>query len=227
MFGIDWQNNSIAEGDFTVEADRAQVVQLAVMAVESKLQHLQAHGPLSRHRFYTAMRPKLLCKPSLLRDLKTFLHDFRYDSLLEAARDRSSMNAVMCSVFSGDTGMLRLLAENQADMNHTLEGMSDLGYFDTQTALMAATKSKQEPSVLATLIELRANVNAFSRTGLTAMFMCRSPDHVKLLHESRADVLHWTLSGVAAYASPETVQALLECRCDMAALGHRPLNPKP
>ena len=39
------------------------------------------------------------------------------------AKDPCSMNAVMCAVLSGDTRMLRLLAESSASMNHSLEGI--------------------------------------------------------------------------------------------------------
>ena len=64
--------------------------------------------------------------------------------MLEAALDDSSMNAVMCAVLSGDTFMLRLLVANGADMNTKLRGLSSLGYYDSQTVLMAATKSRQD-----------------------------------------------------------------------------------
>ena len=60
MFPLDWQHNSIAEGNFTVEDDRAEVVRLGEMAVESKIQNLQEKGPLSHYRFYAALRPQLL-----------------------------------------------------------------------------------------------------------------------------------------------------------------------
>ena len=33
----------------------------------------------------------------------------------------------MCATLSGDTAVLRLLAEHRANMNHSLDGMSDLG----------------------------------------------------------------------------------------------------
>ena len=63
----------------------------------------------------------------LARDPESFLRHFRYDSLEAAARDRSGMNAVMCATLSGDTAVLRLLAEHRASMNHSLKDMSDLG----------------------------------------------------------------------------------------------------
>ena len=225
MFPLDWQHNSIVDGDFTVESDRAVVVELGEVAVESKLQHLQAHGPLDHYRFYSAFRPKLLRQARVDREVQQFLHDFKFSSLEEAAQDRSSMNAVMCSVLSGDTGMLRLLAEKRADMNQPMHGLGDLGYYDTQTILMAATKSYQEPAVLTTLIELRADPNARNRTGLPALYMCRSPDHVKALLEHRAEMSHYALNGAASFAGPDTVQALLSARCQPGGMGTAVYGP--
>eukprot|EP00439_Symbiodinium_sp_Y106_P021187 s1799_g2.t1 len=187
---------SIVEGEFTVEADRKAVVRLGEVAVESKIRHLQEHG----YRFYTALRPQLLCKERKDQSVDEFLQRFCYDSWDAALQDSSGMNAVMCAVMSGDTKMLKLLAQCRADMNHTLQGMGDLGYYDTQTVLMAATKSQQHPSVLQTLIELEADVNARARTGLVALYMCRSPNHVKVLLEHRAEMPHFVMTGVASFA---------------------------
>ncbi|CAE7479088.1 unnamed protein product [Symbiodinium natans] len=227
MFPLDWQYNSIAEGEFTVEADRAEVVRLGEMAVESKIHHLQMQGPLNHYRFYAALRPSLLCEPRRERGVQEFLELFHFKDLEDAARDTSGMNAVMCAVFSGDTGMLRLLAERRADMNHTLQGLGDLGYYDTQTALMVAAKSRQEAPVLATLLELRAHVNGTSRAGITALYLSRSREHVKVLLEHRADMPLTVLRGAATYGGPETVKALLDARCDATHLddiGASPLN---
>lgn len=41
---LNWQQNTIAEGDFTVEKDRAVVVKLGEVAVESKIEHLWLDG---------------------------------------------------------------------------------------------------------------------------------------------------------------------------------------
>ena len=38
----------------------------------------------------------------------------------------------MCAVLSGDTGMLRLLAESRADMNTRIHSLNSLGYYDTR-----------------------------------------------------------------------------------------------
>lgn len=86
---------------------------------------------------------------------------------------------------------------------------------------MAAAKSRQAPEVLAALIELRADVNARSNNGMNCAFLARSPEQVGVLMRFKAD-LHahcdplglTPLSGVAAMASPETVRAMLEARCD-------------
>ena len=124
------------------------------------------------------------------------------------------MNGLMCAVFSGDTDMLRLLAQARADMNYRLHGLAELGYYDSQTALMAAMKSHQAPCVLEALIELRSDVNMPDRLGLPALYMSRSAEHVKVLLDHRADTPAFVLEGPAAFASPDTVQALLAYRCD-------------
>ncbi|OLP82795.1 hypothetical protein AK812_SmicGene36523 [Symbiodinium microadriaticum] len=123
MFPLDWQHNTIVEGNFTVESDRAAVVKLGEMAVESKIQHLREKGPLSHFRFYLALHPKLLGQPRTQRDLNGFLKHFRFESLQQAVTDTSSMNAVMCAVFSGDVDILRQLAAHRADVNHSLQGL--------------------------------------------------------------------------------------------------------
>ncbi|CAE7663243.1 unnamed protein product, partial [Symbiodinium sp. KB8] len=177
------------------------------------------------YRFYAALRPQLLCKERKDQSADEFLQPFCYDTWDEALQDSSGMNAVMCAVMSGDTMMLKQLAQCRADVNHTLQGMGDLGYYDTQTVLMAATKSQQHPSVLQTLIELEADVNARARTGLVALYMCRSPEHVKVLLERRAEMPHFVLTGVASFACPETVRALLSFRCDPNQTGDPSFGP--
>lgn len=226
MFPLDWQHNTIVEGNFTVESDRAAVVKLGEMAVESKIQHLREKGPLSHFRFYLALHPKLLGQPRTQRDLNGFLKHFRFESLQQAVTDTSSMNAVMCAVFSGDVDILRQLAAHRADVNHSLQGLGDLGYYDTQTALMAACKSQQDPSLVAAMIDLRADANAQARTGVTPLFVARCPGHVKVLLEKRADMQkHFAMNGIASLASTETALALLESRCDPTDIGEAKYGP--
>ncbi|CAE6923390.1 warA [Symbiodinium sp. CCMP2456] len=212
MYPLDWQSNSIAKGEFTVEADRAQAVELSQMALEKKIQHLQERGPLSHHRFYTALWLKLHGTQG--RDLQSFLSHFGFDSLQDAARDKASMNALICAVFSGDAGMVRLLAESRADTNHVLTGLTELGYYDSETALMAAMKSGQGPEVLTALIEHRADVNKKDGRGLPPLYMSRTPEHVQVLLDNRAEMPPFVLEGPAAFGNTETVQALLAYRCN-------------
>ena len=40
MFPLDWQDNAINDGDFTVPSDREVVVQLGERAVKSKIERL-------------------------------------------------------------------------------------------------------------------------------------------------------------------------------------------
>ena len=91
----------------------------------------------------------------------------------------------MSAVMSGDVPMLRLLAADRADVNFKLHGLSDLGYFDTQTVLMAAAKSRQEPEMLSALVELRADVETRSRSAIVCAYLVRCPGHVKVLADAK------------------------------------------
>eukprot|EP00913_Durusdinium_trenchii_P027483 g25775.t1 len=54
-----------------------------------------------------------------------------------------------------------------------------------------------------------------SRSGISAAWLVRRPSHVQVMLEYRADLYgSFPLNGTAGRASPETVLALLECRCD-------------
>ncbi|CAJ1372282.1 unnamed protein product [Effrenium voratum] len=215
MLPLDWQRHLIADGSFTVESDRATVVRLGEVALESKLRTLQAAGPMSQYRFYLASRPRLLGQKQEDLTPDRFLEYFQFDSLASAIAE-SGMNGLMCAVLSGNVGMIHVLAEHKADVNYRLPDLSELGYYATQTLLMVAAKSYQAPSVLAALISLRADVTALSRAGFGAIFFSRSAEQVELLLSARA-ALHPTLfNGVAARASSETVSALLRARCEVS-----------
>lgn len=235
MFPMDWQYNLVCDGEFTVEDDREVVVRLGDRAVEHKIKHLGKEGPVDMYRFYLAHRPKLLGKEIPQRTLEDFLEHFRFADLDAAVNDTSSMNAMLCAMFASDVGMLRVLAEHKADVNMQLKGLGALGYYDSQTLLMAAAKSRQGPEVFKTLIELRADVNARSNNGMNCAFLARNPEQVRVLIDAKAD-LHshceplglTPLSGVSAMASPATVKAMLEARCDPnpepRGIGHGPLH---
>jgi len=217
MFPLDWQHSLISEGEFTVESDRATVVRLGEMAVESKIKHLSISGPLPHFRFFLAFQPSLLGKAREVRKLEDFLRDFRFSSLENAVQETSQMTAILCAVFAGDIKIVRLLAANKADVNLKLRGLGDLGYFDTQTPLMAAAKSRQEPEMLTTLIHLRADMDAVSRFEINCAYLARTPEHVKVLAEAKADFglqRGWVVNGPAGFASTATVAAMLEHRCD-------------
>ena len=223
MFPLNWQENTVSEGNFTVEADRAVVEKLGEAALESKIHFLSTagHQSLYLYRFYLAQRPHLLGQRSQAFRLEEFLAHFRFPSLQEAIRDTSRMNPALCAIFAGDVGMLRLLLENRADANHRLHGLADLGYYDRQTLLMAATKSRQKPEMLSTLIEFRAEVNATSRIGLSCAAVVRSPGQLRALMEGRADI-HTPgepfglapIAGASVWACPETIAVMLAARCD-------------
>ena len=117
--------------------------------------------------------------------------------------------------------MVKLLVENKADVNRRLSGLNSLGYSDSQTLLMAAIKSRQEPEMLRALIELRADVHAITRVGLGCSYLVRTPGQLEVLIEASAD-LHTSnlpmglspLCGAAVWSCPQTVAAMLRARCD-------------
>ena len=46
-------------------------------------------------------------------------------------------------ILTGDVKMLRLLTESRADINARTQGLGHLGYYDSMTPLMIATRSNQ------------------------------------------------------------------------------------
>jgi len=100
---------------------------------------------------------------------------------------------------------------------------------------MVAAKSHQKQDVLSTLIQLKADVNARDRSGLSCAFYVRSAQQVQVLLDANAD-LHTTcsplglapLTGVACSADAATVAAMLKATCDPNPLlygaGYGPLH---
>ncbi|CAJ1436666.1 unnamed protein product [Effrenium voratum] len=213
MFPLDWQRNLIADGCFTVEGDRSTVVKLGEVAMASKLQCLREKGPLSHYRFHMAQQPKLLGREREHFNEEAFLQFFNFSSIEDALTDQSGVNGLFCAVLSGNVAMIRLLAENKADVNRGLPDLSELGFYETQTMLMAAAKSHQDPSVLSALIECKAEVSARSRSGVTASFLARSAGQVHALVNARADLAEMNaLNGAAGRANTETVKAILDLK---------------
>ena len=213
--------NTIDSGDFTVEEDREVVVQLGQKALENKICELRDSGPLKAFRFYLARRSRMLGQNRSEWALQEFLNAFHFASLQEAATDQSSMNGLMCAVFSGDSGMIRELVGSRADVNWRSHGLGKAGYFDGQTILICAAKSHQPAGVLATLIELHADIHATMANGSTVLPMVRSPQQLEVIIRARADLNKLTypvgntpLGGACGAANSETIAALLRARCN-------------
>lgn len=236
MFPLNWQQHIVSTGDFTVESDRDVVVKLSEKALESKMEHLRRSENWSMYRYLLAHRPRLLGQDHVeSRSTEDFLQQFGFESLEAAVKDQSPMPAMLCAIFAGDVKMLQRLVESRADVNARLKGLGHLGYFDTQTPLIAATKSNQKGSLLQALIDLRADVHATTRVGLNCGFVVRSPEHVEVLLRARAD-LHSNclpmgltpLTGAVVWSTQETVLAMLKARCDAnppsRGVGYGPLH---
>eukprot|EP00913_Durusdinium_trenchii_P002295 g2119.t1 len=169
-----------------LRSDRAVVVQLGHLALQSKIQYLSQKGPLWAYRFYSALIPRLFKQETAAARSTSpqhFVELFRFPNFKAAVEDTSSMNGVLCALFAGDAEMLRLLGQQRADMNGRLHGLETLGYFDSQTPLMAALKSQQESELL---LAARADFQHSGPGNLTA------------------------LTGAASWASASTVQSILD-----------------
>ncbi|CAK9036714.1 unnamed protein product [Durusdinium trenchii] len=234
MFPLDWQENSIVDGDFTVPEDRDVVAKLGERAVKNKIHHLSTAGPLWLYRFYKACEGKLLGHASSW-NVPSFLDNFRYESLDSCVKDVHCMNAMLCAVLAGDSGIIRALANHRADVNFRVKDLAQLGYFDGQTLLMVAAKTRQKPELLATLIELRADIHAVAPSGAGLAHFLRTPEQVNFLLTARGDVNKTTgpifLSPVAAAAAMGrigTLKAMLAAKGDVnpptRGLGHTPLH---
>ncbi|CAJ1333777.1 unnamed protein product [Effrenium voratum] len=235
MFPLDWQQSTVADGEFTVESDRFIVVKLAEAAVEDKIRQLGQTGPLHLYRFYRAMRQKMLGRTGVSWLPNGFLKDFAFPDVQGAVQSSSQMNGLMCAVLAGDVFMIRWLAERRADVNLRCEGLNDLGFFTSQPLLFAAAKSVQAPRVLETLIDLRADVSQTSDSGGSVMLYARCPGQVQVLLRARADPhspagsLGMTpLSGCSSNCDAKTLCAMLDARCDpnppLSGLGISPLH---
>lgn len=222
MFPLDWQLNTIVDGEFTVEEDRDVVAKLGEVAVDEKIRSLRAEHSQCYYRWFVASRPRLLGQDRGVSDKESFLEKFQFRSW-EAAifGDESNMTGLLCALFSCDVSMIRLLAASGADVNRRIAGLAELGYYESQTLLMTAAKSRLPAEVLATLIELNAHVDARSSNGSNAMFMARSPGQVDVLLEAktdiqlrRGDMMLTPLTGCATMACTQVVKKLLEAECD-------------
>lgn len=93
---------------------------------------------------------------------------------------------------SGEAGLIRELAAQRADVSARVEGLNHLGYWDGETLLMVAAKSRQQATVLRALMDRRADANAtcVSVTGsiITAAWLATRPEHVRALLDYRADL---------------------------------------
>jgi hypothetical protein len=106
----------------------------------------------------------------------------------------------------------------------SLRGATDPNAMNQEwhTALMAAAFDSDE-KLLQHLIEGKANVNAASKTGMTALMYARGLTTVKLLLSAGASVNDKNLSGRTALhyatlrADPGVVQALIEAGADVNA----------
>ncbi len=209
----------ISDGTFTVESDREVVAKLGEMALTGKIESLLRWGRLDDYRFYISLQQKLLNQTKQTWDLPSFLEHFKFPSMDAAVKDQSGMTGMLCAILSGDVEILQTLVQQNANVNARITGLRHLGYSDTVTMLMVAVYSGQDLQMLSKLMALRADPNlaCISDSGsiiTTSWLACRA-DYVQVLLEYRADFnISNPLVGVVGNGSVETVQALLEAKCD-------------
>jgi len=216
----DW--DVVHRSDFTVEADRKTVSDLIKRAVDCKIQSRRIASRIAcRHLVANRSR---LChnNRSTASTLEAFLEDYQFVSLQEAVSEAGGFTGLLCAVFSGDVGMIRTLIENKADVEQRCSGLFEIGQVDSHTPLMIAARTDQDPEVLRTLIELRADVNARSKPhGLLVASWVKSPGQVKVLAESKADLNGLNALGcspltvASALVDTETLAELIACGCSV------------
>ena len=151
--------------------------------------------------------------------MTSFLEHFKFPSMEAAVKDQSGMTGILCAILSSDVEILETLVQQNANVNARITGLRHLGYSDTVTMLMVAVYSGQDLQMLSKLMALRADPNlaCISDSGsiiTTSWLACRA-DYVQVLLEYRADFnISNPLVGVVGNGSVETVQALLEAKCD-------------
>ena len=167
ILSLDWQRNLISDGLFTVESDRAVVVKLGEMALQSKKQHLNELGPLTDYRFHLAQQPRLLNQTKKGLELQSFLQHFNFPNIDAAVKHESGMAGMLCAILEGDVNIVQALVEHHGDVNVRVSGIRHLGYSDGLTLLMVASYGVPDSKMLFVLINLHADpsLSCISETG--------------------------------------------------------------
>ncbi|CAK9114344.1 Serine/threonine-protein phosphatase 6 regulatory ankyrin repeat subunit B (PP6-ARS-B) (Serine/threonine-protein phosphatase 6 regulatory subunit ARS-B) (Ankyrin repeat domain-containing protein 44) [Durusdinium trenchii] len=224
---IDW--DAVSQSHFTVEEDRLMVSELVRKSVAMKIQHESQTGSLAYFRYLVTGQFKLARSQerstNSMRSSWTsseFLRQFHFSSLQEAAQETSSMPGLLCAVLSGDVQMIRTLVESMADVNLRCYNLEKICRQPSgHTPLMIAARWKQDPAVLQTLIELRADLTAGSRFGSQVAHWVQLPGQVQVLAAAKVDLesmgcfRHPPLVSVACWAGPDTVAEMIAKRCEV------------
>lgn len=212
ILSLDWQRNLISDGLFTVESDRAVVVKLGDMALQSKKQHLNELGPLTDYRFHLSQQPRLLNQTKNGLELQSFLQHFNFPNIDAAVKHESGMTGMLCAILEGDVNIVQTLVEHHGDVNVRVSGIRHLGYSDGLTLLMIASYGVPDSKMHAD-----PSLSCISETGsiITASWVASHPGHVEVLLEKKADfATSPILAGAVGISFAETVRAFLKARCD-------------
>ena len=123
----------------------------------------------------------------LLRNLTTFLADFRFKCFDAAVRE-TGMGAIACATLAGDPDTISIFSKAQAP-SKPLKGLLEVGVPNGYTPIYLAVRYAWHcPAVLDSLLEAKADANALDVPGIPVLALCVTVRDVVKLVEYRADV---------------------------------------
>lgn len=233
MVPCQWVHSPAPDGDFTVDKDRELCSEIIKVALACKIDGLKYDKKKRNLYRYLVARFESFCGlPSKSRNLSTFLHDFNFQSLQEAVKQRHGMGAVACCAVSGDLERLKDFVARGAPVETKLPALPelDLGFPGFTPLMLATQNSWHSVAPVAELLHLKANSNA-KATGISVLAEACTAETVRLLVEHRAEINAvqdpWRLPPLAVMAARPAVemaalQEMLSLRADVNAGSYAP-----
>lgn len=224
---MQWVNNFVHEGTFTVGADRHECCQVVRKALDDKLDRLLLEKKKEQYRFCLAKCQQIAGLPILSRSLNCFMTDFHFESK-KSLQQQKGIGPMACAALSGDAQLLVQLLEQKAILETSSLLISEIDMWPGQTPVhFAASAGEAAGGVLAELLRLRADANGARFGARSCLALCRSPLAVELLVQYWGDVNRTSaLVGAAPLcelvcraANVATVAKLIEHKADVNQLG--------
>eukprot|EP00435_Cladocopium_sp_Y103_P064087 s901_g25.t1 len=186
---VQWINNFVHEGTFTVEADRHECCEVVRKALDDKLDRLLSQKKKKeQYRFLLAKYQQIVGLPNVSRSLNCFMTDFHFEST-KSLQQQKGMGPMACAALSGDAQLLVQLLEQKAILETSSLIMPEMDVWPGWTPVHFATSAGEAgEGALAQLLRLRADANGTRFGGGTCMGAARSPGAVELLVQHRGDV---------------------------------------